>query len=349
MAVARKFTTHKTIQDSITYKPTEPALAMIHQYTREVGLLKHLQTVQSLLWSCAEDMRFPKLEEYQALADDIRIGNPDITSQDDITVEMFTSKPTVAEIGIERFDKAAKRIKSADFILIGGSTNSGKTMYLCWLALRQIIRGNKVLFVSGEMPKSDIFARVMSFQLEENPDVFLDLEPDDEVGQEIVDGLIKRFHGEIAGTGRLEIVERSDLDNGFYDIVDMARDYDIVLVDGIYLFRAQSSGDSDSWQQFLALSNKIKSNTLKTKIPFVCTSQLKRGATGTTVDDFAYSSALTQDADIVMTIVEEEDDDDKEKVVRLVKNRRGDKDISTYMSIQKEPFKLLWEASGSGW
>ena len=120
----------------------------------------------------------------------------------------------------------------------------------------------------------------------------------------------------------------------------MQLEVDVIVIDGIYLMRPDRHVQS-KWERVADISNSLKQGALELGIPILGITQLKRLAgKRPDVEDIAYSDALGQDADIILSVVPEEEK--RENIVlELIKNRFGDATIGTAITINWDKMTLI--------
>lgn len=229
--------------------------------------------------------------------------------------------------GLSVIDRATKGVFPGEVFLIAARLGIGKSTFMFFLIASLLLAGKKVLCISKEMPTADVFARVDAIIGGFNP---LRLRDADEKDREILMGEIGNVTSRIIGAGGELIIPRGSVWSPSH-IVTLAKNFavDAVFVDGVYLLNPSfSSKREQGWESMARVSREIKQAALSLEIPFFTTTQLKRTGTKDEYDseDLAYSDAIGQDADFILTLRKLPSEDEKALPrieASLIKDRFG--------------------------
>lgn len=231
------------------------------------------------------------------------------------------------DFGFTGLDTSINSILPGEVCLLAARTGVGKSAIVCHVAPRWALAGKRVLLVSCEMPPAALMQRMYGFLGGFNPKLFRQA---DEKAQ--LDSMVARTKsavGDIAEAGGDIVFPRDRsltlqaLETGIVELRP-----DVVIVDGVYLLRASTVGrDAASWERTKAASNALKQMALEYQLPFFTTTQFKRAGKDDDFDleDLAYSDALGQDADIVISAIHDETCHTAHRLLmEVIKNRSGE-------------------------
>jgi replicative DNA helicase len=227
--------------------------------------------------------------------------------------------------GYDTLDQATGGIQPGEYGLLVARTGVGKTLIICDFALRWARAGKKVLIVSCEMPPRQIIGRLDAMMAGFNPRL---------LRTKSNPALLKLKSGVVAS--EMEKIREAGGDIRFpksraitvSKLRGMISDRkpDIVIVDGVYLLRAeQLDKGAGDWQRLKAISNELKQTCIDLDVAVFGTSQLKRTGKedGFNLEDIAYGDSLGQDADLVIGATRYKEAANQ-MALDIMKNRHGD-------------------------
>lgn len=233
--------------------------------------------------------------------------------------------------GIKMVDRATGGIITSDYILMGGHSGSGKSTFLSYLAVRLALGGHRVLIINKEMSDKQMIQKIDAALVGLDSKVFR--RGSDEDREVIEDNLSDIEKSYKLMKGELMIAESHRI-SSVRDIKNIATQYeretgfpfDWILVDGLYIF-----ADSYAWSDVKLMSSQLRqiAKTLNTRI--FATTQFKQSISGKmhySLQDFAYSTGMTEDATLVLAwydnLAMPVKDGLKVKHISILKNREGE-------------------------
>lgn len=205
-------------------------------------------------------------------------------------------------------------IGPGDLFYIIGRWGAGKTMIAQWCTFMWAMQGSRVLVVSNDMSTTDMMRRYDAFLLGESPD---------KVGSVISGNSAKSAkHLSLTMPGDIIIPRKNVMNVATLDGLIRDHNVDVVFVDGVYLFgKAGGAVSTRDWSYLAGISGQLRALSRDHNIPILCVHQSNRSG------DMAYSDALAQDADVVVSIAENKtdgsDDGRKQLLLTTIKNRKG--------------------------
>lgn len=204
--------------------------------------------------------------------------------------------------GYDEIDRLTKGLVGGELIVIAGATSQGKTTVALNIANNVAGNGTPVLFVTLEMTKAEVTARLMKMNGGDNEGYqaaasLLAYQKEDELNWKDIDGLIAKA--------------KSELDVG------------LVVIDHLHYFSRELEHLSEDLGR---ITKELKKNAIRHDVPIALISHVrKRGnneAKGKApdIDDLRGSSYIAQDADIVLMVARSPEYPDN-MVLRIDKNR----------------------------
>lgn len=223
------------------------------------------------------------------------------------------------KIGLPIIDRAIGGLANGDYMLIAGRLGVGKSTIAQWLTHNWWAQGYRILYVSKEMLAADVFARIDGIEGSFNPLLLRSSEPEEMMpALSVVSKLAKDGRGEIFIPSR-EISTPAQT-----AAIAAHLNVDVIIIDGLYLMSSDQR-TSARWERVADVSNQLKQIALNLQVPIIGMTQIKRtgGRDDYTAEDLAYSDALGQDADFVMTVTPSSAVKNRLEL-QLIKNRFGD-------------------------
>lgn len=225
------------------------------------------------------------------------------------------------KLGWALIDKATGGIYPGEFFLEVGRLGTGKTTNIITRMANWLIQKKRILMISKEMPPSDIFAKLDATFGHFNPLRIRNEKAESLTGQlEVVKTMVGTYGGEVIAPVA-QVYSPTQ-------IATMAKymNVDIIVIDGIYHLMPDGGGHGRAnWEMLVQVSRETKQMALGLKLPVIASSQLKR--TGErevyTAEDIAYSDALGQDADFVLSLRNMKVPGKNRTEMLLLKNRYG--------------------------
>lgn len=227
------------------------------------------------------------------------------------------------DLGFENIDEALGGLLPGEVCLLAARTGVGKSVISCYTAIRWAKQGKKVFIVSLEMKPKQLTHRMDAMLGGFNPRVFRNpLTSKSTMSKHLASvnsemELIKYAGGEIIFPGD-KVMTPGELRASAEQICP-----DVIIVDGVYLLTSDGKY-AQSWEATKSASNSIKQTSMELSVPVFATSQFKRTGRDDnqySLEDLAYSDALGQDADAVLSMTRE---DDGSLLIQIVKNRNGE-------------------------
>ncbi len=183
--------------------------------------------------------------------------------------------------GYPSIDKLTKGFVAGELIIIGGATSNGKTSLAVNMAQKMLASGQRVLFVTMEMTRTQLTSRMMF--IDDNFSdhaALLAFQRSDEFNWESVDGLIANAVQEL--------------------------DINLVIVDHLHHFTRELNNVSEDLGR---ITKEFQKNAHRHNIPIMVISHTRKGE-GTSIDDLRGSSYIAQDSDIVLMVSRKEEHPD---------------------------------------
>lgn len=288
-------------------------------YDRELKKKRNLYTREFLL-NIQDELKkgIDPLEHIQKLHEAINGGASGILSYTKHDRTSYLRHLHSIPYGIEQIDNYTGGVAQGDLVYVVGRLGSGKTTLVNWMMSKWLLDDHRILMVSNENRGEDIIAKIDAFLGGWNP-LKKRTRSWDEADLRRLKGvahIASKMHGDIIIPDR-PILRVSE-------VVGLVHTYrpDIIIIDGVYLMSGESG--SSHWEKITEVSRDLKRLAEAESRPVIGIHQANRGAVGKRVEieNVAYSDALAQDADLLVTVNKEEDS--KDIFVECIKNRWGD-------------------------
>jgi replicative DNA helicase len=211
------------------------------------------------------------------------------------------SEQSIVSTGLTMLDDAlGGGLYSNELILIAARPSVGKSVLASQVAVDAAKDGKRVLFVSLEMPATDIVIRILASETGER---FSSMRQGtlDRRGVDLILRVAESY-----SKVPLELVDQRGLTADRLTNLIRSRAHadkiDLVVVDYIGLLRGNPK--KQRFEQISEISHSMKTIAREEKIPVVCLSQLNREAEGETpkLSHLRDSGSLEQDADVVILL-----------------------------------------------
>lgn len=211
------------------------------------------------------------------------------------------------EVPYPTLGRATGGIKEAELWYLAARTGTGKTNIASAYAARAVAQGNRVAVWSLEIPANAYLHRIRRVL----------------AANSSVPGLLKMFDSE----DRDEVKKALDILREKYNLgsfvgydpshgrctVEAVRhameDADLVIVDHVGLMVTRDGKRAiDDWRVMATISNRLKEETLRTRIPVLGVAQINRAGESTStlrtpkLSELSQADALGQDGDVVVTM-----------------------------------------------
>jgi replicative DNA helicase len=239
----------------------------------------------------------------------------------------------VAKFGLSTIDALTMGLLPGEIAFVGGRPGDGKTMLLCHMAVSMMTQGHRVFFNSKEMPNMAIISRIdgilggfdtSKVRRLQSGDPNIPADEIDKLAASMVDSVTARLssipEGDIIFPDSPRTTPRALFDAAMNERAT------VIIADGVYLMEADDAAAkmmARDWRAQAAITSSIKSLALATGIPFVGSTQLKRGSGGdggVGLDSLAFSDSFGQDSDIVIVMTKL---GNRRVSLTLAKNRNG--------------------------
>ena len=233
-------------------------------------------------------------------------------------------------------DKVTGGLLNGDLGYIVGRLGTGKSTTAQWITHQWWKDGKRMLFISGEMMPVDVLMRLDAMVGGFNPRMLRMSTKTIELQKkvEIVSHVAASASGEIIFP-KSRMMTPSAIIGAATQL-----EVDAVIIDGVYLMRTDRY-ISSKWERVAEISNHLKQGALSLGIPFLGITQIRRlgGKEKVEVEDIAYSDALGQDADVILSITPGGSPNAVD--LELIKNRFGNATIGTQLTIDWEHMRIL--------
>lgn len=251
--------------------------------------------------------------------------------------------------GLESLDLGIGMIAPGEILLLAARTGVGKSAIVCHAAAKWASEGKKVLVVSSEMSPAEILKRIFSFLASFNARAFRDVTKKAELEdhKKKAADMIKII---VAGGGDIIFPRERSMNIYSVEAAIAEQEPDVVIIDGVYLLKADTERGAADWMRVKAVSNAIKQMCLEYKLPIMTTTQFKRGNTTgePDIEDLAYSDALGQDADMIVAMqFDQERTMGHNVILEIIKNRAGEMGGKSQIEIDWARGKVIdhpWES-----
>lgn len=216
-------------------------------------------------------------------------------------------------IPFKLINRATGGMGGGEVLVIAGRLGTGKSTILRWLTKSAMESKKRVLFISTESLAREVFAALDGMMTKRSIRVVRD--------ESKKYDLVKR----VVTSGEVFIPASRMVNTTDLSALAKSLNVDMIVVDGVYLLKPTERTSSSRWERVAAVSNEIKQMALDLKIPVICSTQIKRGATDSgwyDAEDIALSDSIAQDADFLVTV--RPDGVIKNRIeFQLIKNRFG--------------------------
>lgn len=244
------------------------------------------------------------------------------------------------DFGFEYVDLALGGIMNGEVCLLAARTGVGKSVIACYSAIRWARQGKRVLVVSLEMLPKQLAHRMDGMLGHFNPKVFR-TRGTSPAAMALHRQSVQAEMDEIRADGG-DIIFPDTTTISPQDLISQVRKVkpNVLVVDGVYLITPEGKF-SASWEATKAASNALKQMSMEMQIPIFATSQFKRAGKeeGFSLEDLAYSDALGQDADSVLSMSRE----DGSLMLEVIKNRNGEMHGGSKLKLDWSSMSLLEE------
>jgi replicative DNA helicase len=204
--------------------------------------------------------------------------------------------------GYAEVDRLTKGLVGGELVVIAGATSQGKTTVALNIANNVAGAGVPVLFVTLEMTKAEVTARLMKMNGGDNADYqqaasMLAYQKEDELNWKDIDGLIAKAKQEL-GVG-------------------------LIVIDHLHYFSRELEHLSEDLGR---ITKELKKNAIRHDVPILLISHVRKKGNNEAkgkapdIDDLRGSSYIAQDADIVLMVARAAEYPNK-MVLRIDKNR----------------------------
>lgn len=245
--------------------------------------------------------------------------NGELARYSSFSRELYFRTGRNLKLGFPIIDRLIGGFFNGDYFLVAGRLGAGKSTVLQVIAHKWWEEGRKVLYISKEMLPVDVFSRIDGMVGKFNPIRIRNSSKSEMMPTlNIVSSIAGKSSGEIVIPNR-QITKPSQ-------IATLAQylNMDAIIVDGVYLMEPDVK-ISAKWEAVASISNELKQIAMSLQSPLLASTQIKRVGAKEEYDpeDLAYSDALGQDADFILTI--HPTIADKHRLeLQLIKNRFGD-------------------------
>jgi len=325
----------KEFVDFLPLKSVDPLLDI---FDREVLEKKRLLAT-NMVATLSEALREPRFDPAGAIADvhrTLSVSQTGLIKYSTFDREEYFKPRTPLMFHFPLIDKVTGGLLNGDLGYIVGRLGTGKSTTAQWVTHQWWKDGKRMLFISGEMMPIDVLMRLDAMVGGFNPREL-------RMSTKTL-GLQKKVQivSHVAAASKGEIIFPKNRMMTPSAVIGAATqlEVDAVIIDGVYLMRTDRFVAS-KWERVAEISNHLKQGALSLGIPFLGITQLRRlgGKEKVEVEDIAYSDALGQDADVVLSITPTDVPNQIE--LELIKNRFGDATIGTQLTIDWDHMRIL--------
>jgi len=280
----------------------------------EVTAQEAVDKVQNELYKITSDSSSSELKDMQAIIEATRAH---ILKMQERGVSYLTGQTT----GFYALDKKTTGFNPGDLVIIAARPAMGKTAIVLNTTLKNLEKGDGVIFFSLEMPETQLMTRLISAKtgvpLQNVRKGELDTEQAKKVEQAFVDLSDKKLF--VDDNGSLNINQLRARARKLAQVED--NNIKLIIID--YLQLMSGTGGTDRRLTVDEISRGLKLLAREINVPIVALSQLNRGLESRPdkrpmLSDIRESGAIEQDADIIMfvyrdDIYKERDEQRKEK------------------------------------
>jgi archaellum biogenesis ATPase FlaH len=308
-----------------TFVPTTTTAPIGDTYDRTLQR-KRNHYARTYLSNIQEDLKkgIDPLPLIEKLYKDISGGDAGVTFYTKFDRTTYNRTRTAFPYEIAEIDKYTGGISAGDLVYLVGRLGIGKSTFAGWIIGKWLQRERRILMISNENRADDVIAKVDSFMGGWNPlkKRTMGWSSEDLVRISTVSYIASQMKGEMIVPNRpiRDVNEVQGLIHTYQP--------DIVLIDGIYLMADKST--ASTWEKLTDVSRSLKAMADGAGVPIIGLTQASRQAVDRRIEigHIAYSDALAQDADLVLTINKE---DDRDLFVECIKNRWGSQNWGFFM------------------
>jgi len=233
-------------------------------------------------------------------------------------------------------DKVTGGLLNGDLGYLVGRLGTGKSTTAQWCTHQWWKDGKRILFVSNEMLPIDVLMRLDAMVGEFNPRELRMHKKTIKLKKQVkvVSHIAAKAEGEIILPKRRLMTPAAIIG------IAIQLNVDVIVIDGVYLLHPERYVAA-KWERVAEVSNQLKQGALELGIPILGITQLRRMGPKekADVEDIAYSDALGQDSDVILTIAPT--DKPNTVTLELIKNRFGDATIGTTITIDWDRMTLI--------
>lgn len=187
-------------------------------------------------------------------------------------LDQWQQGPTPAILtGLPTLDRGFNGgLRGGRVVVVAARTSVGKSAFACWLTVEALKQGKRVLYVSREMPRLDVYGRLLSIVsgIPCNPS-----KPPDARRRAAVDGIawMKEQHLRIRDDLRTVGAVVAEAEN---------HQADLVVADHVGILDAGLGPKASSFEKATAVSNQLRDLALDTGAAVVALCQINRAGVG---------------------------------------------------------------------
>ena len=216
-------------------------------------------------------------------------------------------------------------LQPGNIFVVMARVKMGKSMVLIKMANSALNMGHRVLFISMEMPKSEIGLRWMGLRRGLNLDYLWRNPPSEYVLDEMLDEINNLHNGNL-------FYSEGQFKKKLGEVIATIKIYepDVVYIDGAYLIKPNRQRKS-KWEEMSEIIEELKTTAIQLNIPIVASFQFNRNIKRKTVsvEDTAFeniqlSDAISQIASTGIAILQDQDGRDI-RIIEVIGGRGGEK------------------------
>lgn len=222
------------------------------------------------------------------------------------------------------------------FIVIGGDTGTGKSVFALNCAVWQALQGLNILYISLEMPDVDLLESIVP-QLSESA---AEVNYDDLFDSNLPETKLFKLEEKLTKMSGLPLHFAFNIRSAtdiLFTIDHYRKKHNI---DCVYIDHGQLVDGATDYQSFANQTAQFKQYTIRNQVPIVCLSQFnsesnKRQNKEPHVGDLRGGKNIAQDADIIFLLYKL-DRDSERTYLKIEKNRKGKTSKVVYFDIYYE-------------
>jgi len=234
------------------------------------------------------------------------------------------------ETGWPLLDTITGGYSRGDVWAFTGRPKSGKSQYLVW-SFNHVVRNHRTMFVSMELAKEEIYARLWGIVLKTSPTIFYQ--------GRISSFVEKKIEEEMEKIKKNFLFVESSAIKAVTDLYPLIEAFspELIFIDAAYLIPGPRWLRTD-WEKARYIIEEIKRVAMRARLPIICSYQLNREAARAKNLDTAHvalSDAIGQIVSFLVAITKEQNGPEEQRKMQIVASRKSVADVAV-------PLKWNW-------